>query len=173
MRRFLVLAALTLLGPLCSAEVNRCTDAAGHVSYTDGKCPASAKVTHLALPEPMVVTRGESDSAPRIDPGPAIPPPPRPLPQAAVPVPQVYPAPVIGDSGIGSGDPVVTDYGYPYGGVYRPVPPRNMGPRLRNCDAAGYSDTQGNHYDRTGQLNRYKSLDGKTCTPMGTTVVCR
>jgi len=68
---------------------------------------------------------------------------------------------------------VVTDYyGYPSGG-YRPAPPRNLGPRFRNCDANGCDDKQGNHYDRTGTLNRYKSLDGRTCTPVGTTVVCR
>ncbi|WP_213955388.1 MULTISPECIES: DUF4124 domain-containing protein [unclassified Variovorax] len=165
MRRILVLLALSLFGPLCSAEVVRCTDAAGHVSYTDGKCPASTKVTRLTLPEPMVVNRGESDAVPPDRPAtPA--PAPLPPPHAVVPAP---PAPVIGDYG---GDPVVADYGYPYGG-YRPVPPRNMGPRLRNCDAAGCSDKQGNHYDRTGTLNRYKSLDGRTCTPVGTTVVCR
>jgi hypothetical protein len=171
MRRFLVLVALTLFGPLCSAEVNRCTDAAGQVSYTDGKCPASTRVTRLALPEPMVVNRGDSDAVPRpAEPRPASPPPAAsPPPQAAAPAPQVPPAPVIGSYG---GDPIVTDYGYPYGG-YRPVPPRNLGPRMRDCDAAGCNDRQGNHYDRTGTLNRYKNLDGRTCTPVGTTVVCR
>ncbi|MEJ8856339.1 DUF4124 domain-containing protein [Variovorax robiniae] len=171
MRRFLVIVALSLFGPLCSAEVNRCTDAAGQVSYTDGKCPASTKVTRLNLPEPMVVNRGDSDVVPLVRPAEPRPtaPPPTPMspPQAAAPAP---PAPVIGDYG---GDPVVADYGYPYAGGYRPAPPRNLGPRFRKCDASGCSDTQGNHYDRTGTLNRYKSLDGRTCTPTGTTVVCR
>jgi hypothetical protein len=48
-----------------------------------------------------------------------------------------------------------------------------MRPRIRGCDAQGCQDKQGNHYDRSGQLDRYQSSDGKTCRPIGTTTVCR
>jgi hypothetical protein len=69
---------------------------------------------------------------------------------------------------------VVIDDGYPYPGTYRqPVPPRDMRPRIRNCDAAGCQDRQGNHYDRSGRLDRYQTPDGKTCRPVGTTTICR
>ena len=43
---------------------------------------------------------------------------------------------------------------------------------LRNCDAGGCSDTLGNHYDRSGKVDRYTRPDGRTCRPIGTTVVC-
>ena len=48
-----------------------------------------------------------------------------------------------------------------------------MRPRIRNCDAAGCQDTLGNQYNRSGQLDRYRSINGKTCQPVGTTTVCR
>ena len=48
-----------------------------------------------------------------------------------------------------------------------------MRPRTRSCDGAGCQDTQGNHYNRAGQLDRYQGIDGKTCRPVGTTTLCR
>jgi len=42
-----------------------------------------------------------------------------------------------------------------------------------SCDAGGCDDRQGNRYNRSGQLERYRSIDGKTCQPVGTTTVCR
>ena len=52
--------------------------------------------------------------------------------------------------------------------------PRDMRPRIRNCDGTGCTDRQGNTYNQnTGKLDRYQSIDGKTCRPVGTTVVCR
>jgi hypothetical protein len=53
------------------------------------------------------------------------------------------------------------------------MPRRNLQPRIRNCDAAGCQDTQGNYYDRSGRLDRYQTPDGKTCRPVGTTTICR
>ena len=65
-------------------------------------------------------------------------------------------------------------YGGAYGGIHRgpPAPLPDLRPRLRNCDGAGCQDTQGNHYDRAGRLDRYVRPDGRTCRPVGTTVVC-
>jgi hypothetical protein len=73
-------------------------------------------------------------------------------------------------------DPTVIEDGYPYpysGGNRQPQRSRDMGPRIRNCDAQGCQDKQGNHYNRSGQLDRFQSIDGKTCRPIGTTTICR
>jgi len=75
-----------------------------------------------------------------------------------------------------SDEPAIVDDGghpYPPGVAGRPPRPRHLGQRMRHCDAGGCQDTQGNHYDRTGRLDRYRSLDGRTCQPVGTTTVCR
>lgn len=176
MRQLLILAILGTLAPLSSAEVIRCADAAGNVSYTDGPCPPGARpVGRVSEPPPPVRGATERQSGER---GPA----------AAAPPSQAPTGPAIIDSrDAGSderpgdsrwsdrgSDPVVIDDGYPYPGVYgQPRPPRDMRPRIRNCDAAGCQDRQGNHYDRSGRLDRYQSLDGKTCRPVGTTTICR
>jgi len=178
MHRLFVLAILSLFTTAGNAEVVRCADAQGRVSYTDRSCPAGTKlVARVSVQEPVaLIPDGTSAKPPEktVDSRPAAPPPAPPR-AAAPPPPAPPPAPVIADYGNGSVDPVVTDYGYyPYGGVYgRPVPPRDMRPRIRNCDAGGCTDTQGNHYNNKGQLNRYQGIDGRTCRPMGTTVVCR
>jgi len=189
MRRFLVLAILTTLGPLSSAEVIRCADASGNVSYTDSVCPAGARpVGRVSVPEPM--DRDTADrQQPNVDASRATPPQ-RESTEAAARPQQAPAGPVIinapgsgsdsrerpGDSrwSARGDDPAVADYGYPYPGGYRqPIPPRDMRPRIRNCDAAGCRDTQGNHYNRFGQLDRYRGIDGKTCQPVGTTTICR
>ena len=74
----------------------------------------------------------------------------------------------------GDDSPQIDDgYGYPvHGGAYRP-PPRNMGQKMRSCDSKGCVDTQGNRYNKAGQLTSYPSSNGKTCTPVGTTQICR
>jgi len=192
MRQLLVLAILMTLGPAAGAEVIRCADAAGNVSYTDSACPPGARlVGRVSAPEAAVPARGEADSdrqGAKVDAGG-----PSPLqrePADAFARPSQLPAgPVIidsrgGSTGPGSGDsrwsdrggddgPVI-DYGYPYTGGYRqPVPPRDMRPRIRGCDSTGCQDTLGNRYNRSGQLDRYRSLDGKTCQPVGTTTICR
>ncbi len=181
MRRFLILCILSTLGPLCAAEVIRCADAAGNVSYTDGACPVGAsRVGRVATPEPAPPGRVERNA----DPGPGSPPARAPVEAAATP-PQAPAGPVIIDPRADADRPAdprrsdrgddysVIDDGYPYPGAYRQPRPRDMRPRLRNCDAAGCQDTQGNHYNRSGQLDRYQGLDGKTCRPVGTTTICR
>jgi hypothetical protein len=184
----LIFATLLLLGPVAGAEVVRCADAAGNVGYTDGACPAGARavgrVTILEAPAPAA----DGGDRPRsVSPEP---------PQSPVRAPPVPSGPAVidsrGSSGANSnqptadsrwsehgGDPVVVDdgYAYPgYAGVYgrpAPAPARDMRPRIRSCDAGGCDDRQGNRYNRSGQLERYQGIDGKTCRPVGTTTICR
>ena len=191
MRPLLVLAVLVTLAPLSGAEVIRCADRAGNVSYTDSACPAGARpVGRMA--EPAAPARDAADryrQEPSSDAGRANPPPREPAETAAHP-PQAPAGPAIIDSRAGSAnsnertgdsrwsergdDAAVADQGYAYPGAYRqPAPPRDMRPRIRSCDATGCRDTQGNHYNRSGQLDRYRALDGKTCQPVGTTTICR
>ncbi|MBU2409351.1 MAG: DUF4124 domain-containing protein [Gammaproteobacteria bacterium] len=191
-----------MLSGIClssGAEVLRCADAAGKVSYTDGECPAGTRrAATVSVQEPVKLSpedaeqerqaqaertaranqqqREAADAAARQ--------------QQAAPAPS---GPVIIDSRAGTSgtpqppdarwsergaDPVVIDGGYPYPypgvpGAYRAPPPRDMRPRLRNCDAGGCQDTQGNQYNRAGQLDRYRNINGQTCQPVGTTTVCR
>lgn len=188
MRRFLVLVILSALGPLSGAEVIRCADAAGNVSYTDSACPAGARpVGRVTVPEPAAPEADRPRPERSADTGRTSPP-----PRESAP-PQAPAGPVIidhrgGNSGEQPGDsrwserggdaPLVIDDGYAYPGAYpgayrQPRPPRDMRPRIRNCDGTGCQDTQGNHYNRSGQLDRYQSLDGKNCRPVGTTTICR
>jgi hypothetical protein len=172
------------------AEVLRCEDAAGKVSYTDSTCPAgtrpqrrvSTQAPVAVLPDPegdraRAARREAADSAALRSA------PPPPAPSGAVIIDgrggdaQERTEASRWDTDRG-GDPVVVDDGYayplPYAGSRPPPPPRDMRPRIRNCDATGCRDTQGNTYNgRTGQLDRYQSIDGKTCRPVGTTTVCR
>ncbi|MET0209394.1 MAG: DUF4124 domain-containing protein [Variovorax sp.] len=187
MRRLLFLAAVALLGLPAGAEVIRCADAAGKVSYTDGACPSGARqVGRVAEPAPSV-PRAPAIATPR-----PLPPPREAGDLAAQPAPQPS-GPIVIDPRAaantttdsssrwsdrrGGDDPAVADYGYPYPGGYPgyrpPAPPRDMRPRIRNCDAGGCQDTQGNRYDRSGQLSNYRGIDGRTCQVVGTTQVCR
>lgn len=185
MHRFLVLCVLGTLGLLCNAEVIRCADAAGNVSYTDGACPAGAsRVGRVPVPAPAPTGQAERQTQRNADAAPASAQPRAPAEAAASP-PQAPAGPVIIDPRAGADRPAdprrsdrgedysVIDDGYAYPGAYRQPRPRDMRPRLRNCDATGCQDTQGNHYNRSGQLDRYQSLDGKTCRPVGTTTICR
>jgi hypothetical protein len=188
-----VLAGLFLASSGAGAEVLRCEDAAGKVSYTDGACPAgtrpqrsvSTQAPVSVLPDPQgdraraAREREAQDSA-------ALRPPPPSAPTGAVIIdgrgsgPSERSEAQRWDTDRGS-DPVLADegyypYPYPYaGGANRPPPPpRDMRPRIRNCDATGCTDTQGNTYNpNSGQLDRYRSIDGKNCRPVGTTTVCR
>jgi len=194
-RRSLAFVMLLALGSVCGAEVIRCTDAAGNVSYTDGACPAGARaVGRVATPD-ATPPAPPSALAPASIPGGADRPRPtrrEPAEVAGRPAP-VPSGPAVIDSrgnAAGSGtepaadsrwsdrgsDPVFIDdgYGYGYPGASRPPrPPRDMRPRITNCDAGGCDDRQGNRYNRSGQLERYQGIDGRTCTPVGTTAVCR
>ena len=186
MRALPALALAALLAPLpAAAEVIRCTDEAGNVSYTDSRCPAGTKqMGRVPIQEPPPVTEAERQrraqeaetaaraSAQRRE---AAPP--------AVPAPPTSSGPIIIDGrGQGGGsntiagrdDAGLVDDGYPYPGVYpRAARPRDMRPRIRSCDGTGCQDTQGNHYNRSGQLDRYQGIDGRTCRPVGTTTICR
>ena len=179
MRGVIVLSILSTLGTLCGAEVIRCADAAGNVIYTDGACPLGARpVGRVEVPPPAVPGERDADASRSS-------PPPRATAEAAAPVPQPPPGPVIIDGRAVADPPIESrrsdrgndsaiDDGYVYPGAYRqPRPSRDLRPRIRNCDATGCRDTQGNHYDRSGQLDRYQGLDGKTCRPVGTTTICR
>ncbi len=194
MRRFFIFAILSTLGAVSGAEVIRCADAAGNVSYTDNACPAGARpVGRVSILEAASVSPEEAEQrrqaqaeknasragqSPRRSPD-------------AIASPSLAPAgPAIIDSRGGGNndpaadsrwsdrgdDPAVADYGggYPYPAVSnRPRPPRDMRPRIRSCDASGCKDTLGNQYNRSGQLDRYRSIDGRTCQPVGTTTICR
>ncbi|MDR6539326.1 DUF4124 domain-containing protein [Variovorax soli] len=178
MRGVIVLSILSAFGTLSCAEVIRCADAAGNVSYTDAACPPGARpVSRVEIPPPADMRNADAGR-------------PIPLPranlEAAAPVLQAPSGPVIIDSRAGPDRPtdsrrsdrgdddaaIDDDYAYPRA-YPQPRPPRDLRPRIRNCDATGCRDTQGNHYDRSGQLDRYRSLDGKTCRPVGTTTICR
>lgn len=177
-----VFVAGLLVGAVpASAQVTRCTDAAGKVSYTDKACPSSTRqATQLEGIETngtSITVAGTKATQPS---------------GVATPTPTQAPVPVRPDSGLVVIDPrapvplqdrtdreVARDggdpYAYPgYPGAYRRNwrQPQNPGPTLRNCDAGGCSDTMGNHYDRAGKVDRYVRPDGRTCRPVGTTVVC-
>lgn len=174
------------------AEVLRCEDASGKVSYTDGACPAGTRPQRVSTQEPVsVLPDPQSERAHATPREPSQPRAPSAQPaqppagaviidsRGATPTERTDSQRWDGDLG---GDPQVADegaypypYPYPYGGAQRPPPPpRDMRPRIRNCDATGCNDRQGNTYNpNTGKLDRYQSIDGKTCRPVGTTVVCR
>lgn len=187
MRALLILAITSTLGLTAGAEVIRCADAAGNVSYTDGSCSAGARpVGRVSVPEPVRPPPDGAYVSPPVSPRDSTEASVRPMPGPAGPA-------IIDSRGGDSGnsrasdsrwnsdrgdDPAVFDYGYgypyPYAGTYgQPQRPRDMRPRIRSCDAQGCQDKQGNRYDRSGQLDRYQSIDGRTCRPIGTTTVCR
>ncbi|GAA4344473.1 hypothetical protein GCM10023165_27650 [Variovorax defluvii] len=190
MRPLLAFAVVALLAPLpAAAEVIRCTDTGGSVSYTDSQCPPGTKqVGRVSIQEPPPLSeadrqrqaqdaeaaararadaqRREATAAP------------------SVPAPQTSSGPIIIDGrspGAGAGDAIagrddsrVIDDGYLDPGVHAPpARARDMRPRIQSCDGTGCRDTRGNHYNRSGQLDRYQSIDGKTCRPVGTTTLCR
>ncbi|MBS0455264.1 MAG: DUF4124 domain-containing protein [Proteobacteria bacterium] len=180
-------ATFAVLAASAGAQVLRCEDAAGKVTYTDGTCPAGTKPQRVSTQEPVSVLpdpQGDSARAARearqhySEP---------PAQHSTAPAGAVIidgrgsaPSEQRWDSDLGGDPQVAADgyypYAYPYGaGVARPpARQRDMRPRIRNCDATGCTDRQGNTYNQnTGKLDRYTNIDGKTCRPVGTTVVCR
>lgn len=180
----LVALALSVAMPVRSAEITRCTDAAGKVSYTDKACPSD---TRRAEQLEGLESNGTS-YPPTVRPS-------SPVPAATAAAPAV---PVPQDGGLTVIDPRGRDLAdarrrareqqlqddvdretgwaypapYPHASHRRAARPRDLRPTLRNCDAGGCSDTLGNHYDRSGKVDRYTRPDGRTCRPVGTTVVC-
>ncbi len=187
MRKLVVLAVLLSVGPMASADVIRCTDPAGRVSYTDGTCPAGAKkVARVSTVEPVSVVHGPNDPRPDsiIDAGP---PPHDPREIAAMP-PQVPSGPVIidgrrdgnGGSALPSDsrwsdrgvDSIVIDDGsmVPAPGVSGSSRPRDMRPRIRSCGSRTCEDKLGQPlYPFRLNLTGYRTIDGRTCQPVGTT----
>ncbi|MGI4779026.1 MAG: hypothetical protein ACRYGA_13050 [Janthinobacterium lividum] len=199
--RFVLAAAMALvavarlgLGEAVAAGITRCTDATGKVSYTDKACPSE---TRQSAQLEVIETNGTSIPGP----GATSPPPASAAAVTATPGRTGTPARYgsLSDSGLvvidprarppqqastnlepdrDDGDPYAYPYaGYPYAGypgAYRRqlAPPQDLRPALRNCDAGGCSDTMGNHYDRAGKVDRFARPDGRTCRPVGTTVVC-
>ena len=188
MRFRIVFVALVGFSAAAGAQVIRCVDAAGSVSYTDQHCPPGTRLSGQvmgveATRPPLPSVSMQSSAPPPPEPAPAT----SPTPASAAPV-----GPTVRDSRAeerieaqqreierlrreadeardAAGD-------YPYPGFYprpRIARPRDMRPELRSCDAAGCNDTIGNHYDRSGKVDRYRGLDGKTCRPIGSTVVCQ
>ena len=191
--RFVCLAALAgaiagLVAP-AAAEVTRCTDAAGKVSYTDKACPSDTRRSEQL----EIDTNGTTyPAAPVATAAPA---------RAAAPPPAASTQPPA-DGGLTVIDSRARElaesrlqererqqreaaerdatgaYPYPYPYTYpnahqrRAARPQDLRPTLRNCDAGGCNDTMGNHYDRAGKVDRYVRPDGRTCRPVGTTVVC-
>lgn len=193
MKHLFVLAALLGFGATASAQVLRCVDAAGGVSYTDQRCPSNTRSAEQVLgaeatapqpppPPPRDAVRQEAPRRAPVEPATVTAPPP--------------PAP----GGLIVLDPRASDRteaqqrelerqrreaeymrddpgypsGYPYPGYRPPVSrPQDMRPQLRGCDATGCHDTQGNTYNRAGKLDRYQGIDGRTCRPVGTTTICQ
>lgn len=190
MRPPLLLLVPILLAALSAgarAEVLRCEDSAGKVSYTDGSCPPGTKPQRrVSTQEPVSVLpdpQGDARAARQLDRDAS-----RPMQQPAPPAgaviidsrgggPQERSDAQRWDGDLGA-DPQVADgyYPYPYygGGVVRPAQPLPR-PLPRKCDpATGCTDRMGNNFNQnTGKLQRYQSIDGKTCNPVGSTVVCR
>lgn len=186
-----VFAALAIavagFGSAANAQVIRCTDAVGKISYTDKACPSN---TRRSEPLEGMDTNGTTIGSPApVAPAPTV--------RSTEPAP-LQPQP---NGGLTVIDPRARDlaesqrqarerseqeaadrtavgaYPYPYGGYSegyhrRAARPQDLRPTLRNCDAGGCNDTMGNHYDRAGKVDRYVRPDGRTCRPVGTTVVC-
>jgi len=188
----LILACLLLCGAAAQAEVTRCTDASGQVTYTDERCPAGSQNARRVTTEAPVVVRSADGQVQPLGPkGAAVVPAPKPhatpTADAAMRQPPAPSGPVIIDSrGNTDGqppdarwsdrgdDPVVEAYGDPYPYARRPPRPRDQRAPLRGCDAAGNCrDALGNQYDRTGKLQGYQGLDGKNCRTVGTTTICK
>jgi len=194
MRSPLMLAFLLSATALAQAEVTRCTEPGGKVTYTDNKCPeGSQNARRVSTEEPIVVRTPDGAVQPLGPKGANVAPAPRersPTPAAdeamrQQPTPS---GPVIIDSrGNTDGqppdarwsdrgdEPVAVDaYGNPYPYARRPPRPRDQRAPIRGCDAAGNCrDTLGNQYDRTGKLQSYQGMDGKTCRTVGTTTICK
>lgn len=196
----LLVMSSAVLASHAGAQVVRCVDGAGKVRYTDSGCAPGDRQSEVQGTEPTQPSTGQEtnrrqeqlDSIERA----------RRLQRESVETVQRQSAPG-GGSGLVVIDPRAEQraqserdqaerrqreaqlaaeeaarHGYGvqgYGGGYhpRPAPPPDMRPRLRNCDASGCNDTQGNHYDPKGKVDRYLQPDGRTCRPVNSTVVCQ
>ena len=198
-RLTVVCAVLSACALPALADVARCTDARGRVVYTDQACPSGTQQTG-AVPVPEAAPpHYQADDGPRQAQVESAERAAR-LQRETVEAARRQAQPELpADRGLsvigGAPRPSPEEQrwidrpedrawvdpwgGYP-GGYYpgagyppRPRPPIDQRPTLRNCDAGGCTDTLGNHYDRKGRLDRYEGPGGKTCRPVGSTVICR
>lgn len=191
MRHPLVFAALIAFGGASTAQVIRCVDASGKVSYGDTACASDARRADQVLGPDATERRAEPENYRRQEqldgvnrasqlqresldtvtrnsqaPGGAVILDPRANERIEE---QRERDRQRRDAELAADEAWRQDHD-PY---RRPIARQpDMRPRLRNCNASGCSDTQGNQYDRTGKLDRYVRPDGKTCRPVGTTVIC-
>lgn len=195
-------ASFLLLASPADAQVVRCVDAAGKVRYTDSGCAKGERQSEVVLnteaSPPSTVQENhrrqeQLDSVERA----------RQLQRESVETVQRQSAPTGGsglvvidprgeqraqaerdqaerqqrEAQLAADEAWRQGYGAPgYSGGYYPrpaPPPRDMRPRLRNCDASGCRDNMGNHYDPKGRVDRYVQPDGRTCRPVNSTVVCQ
>ncbi|MGJ7488006.1 DUF4124 domain-containing protein [Variovorax sp. LT2P21] len=198
----LLVASAALFAAGAGAQVVRCVDAAGKVRYTDSGCAKGDRQSEVVLsPEATQPSAGperdrrqeQLDSVARA----------RQLQRESVETVQRQSAPTGGsglvvidprgeqraqaerdqaerqqrEAQLAADEASRQGYagpGYGGGGYPRPAPPpRDMRPRLRQCDASGCRDNMGNHYDPKGNVDRYVQPDGRTCRPVNTTVVCQ
>ncbi|MGJ7489895.1 hypothetical protein [Variovorax sp. ZT4R33] len=203
MPRLLAFLPVLVLWAACAADdagaqVVRCVDASGSVSYTDGSCARGDRRSDLMLGPEATQRAGEPERDRRQEQLDSVERATR-LQRESVETVQRQSAPS-GGSGLVVIDPRAEQraqaereqaerrqreaqlsadepwrQGYA-GGGYDPrpaAPPRDMRPRLRHCDAAGCRDNMGNHYDPKGNVDRFVRPDGRTCRPVNTTVVCQ
>jgi hypothetical protein len=186
MRHLFVFALCLNAGALACgaahAQVIRCVDSAGNVSYTDQKCPADTRSAEQVM--------GPEATDPRLAPPER--PPSSSVPPSATRTPQSPPADRFAEERAeaqqralerqrraaeyaddSAGTPYPYPYAYPDSRYRQPGPPQDMRPQLRSCDAGGCNDTLGNRYNPNGKLQSYQGLNGQRCQPVGTTVVCR
>ena len=183
-----VAVAVASFGSTANAQVIRCTDAAGKVSYTDKACPPNTRRSEQlegmdtngttvggSAPVLSVPTVRSTEPAP-LQPQPnggltVIDPRARDLAESQRQARERNEQEAADRTGAGV-YPYPNSYGGYTGGYRRPARPQDLRTTLRNCDAGGCNDTMGNHYDRAGKVDRYVRPDGRTCRPVGTTVVC-
>jgi len=192
---FVYLSVLAVLLTLCgasTAQVIRCVDAKGNVSYGDTACAKGSKQAELVLDRDATDRRAEPDGYRRqeqlegVDRASRLQ---RDTVDAVTRNSQAPGGVVILDSrpneriddqrerdrqrreaDLAADEAWRLQQDPSYRGPA--ARPRDMRPRISNCNAAGCSDNQGNTYDRAGKLDRYVTPDGKNCRPVGTTVVC-
>lgn len=195
-------ASFLLLASPADAQVVRCVDAAGKVRYTDSGCAKGERQSEVVLnteaspPSTVQETHRRQEQLDSVERA-------RQLQRESVETVQRQSAPTGGsglvvidprgeqraqaerdqaerqqrEAQLAADEAWRQGYGAPGdgGGYYpRPAPPpRDMRPRLRNCDASGCRDNMGNHYDTKGRVDRYVQPDGRTCRPVNSTVVCQ
>ena len=194
MRHLIVFALVSSVAVMASnaahAQVIRCVDGAGNVSYTDQKCPAdtrsAAQVMGSEATDPRLAPPERPPSAPATPARTASPPSNAQAPSLPPDLDRVAEERTkaqrreqarqrraVENADDDTGYPYPYPYTSPEGQYRQPAPLRDLRPQLRSCDAGGCNYTLGNRYNPNGKLQSYQGLNGQTCRPIGTTVVCR